>query len=434
MGAFVLLLAAGVCDVYAAPSQDQTKKSGTAASPSENKSVIPENYNCITCHIEIEDEILTPPVANWKKSVHREAGIKCADCHGGDPFDEDMAMEPEAGYIGKPKPEDIPKLCAKCHSDAKMMRAYNQRADQYQLYSGSVHGRKLLSGDTEAPTCISCHGKHKILRVKDPDSMAFRRNVPEMCGGCHSRKEIFEKRGKPFNQLALYKKSWHYEKFTKGDLLTPTCENCHSNHGIIPPKSERVQTVCFNCHASEAEFYKDSPHWNAYKKDGEPICLNCHNYHDIERPTIAKFTGDRDIDCVECHEKSGKAYKVGVEIQSMMLSAISVFQKASNELKDFKDNAHGGFEVSGITKKMEKTADMLKELNALAHKLDIGASKKQSEGITKTAEMVSETVDQMWGEIKMRNIGLVTAWVVFLGFSVTLWIKTKSLKQRGEDD
>lgn len=390
---------------------------------------IPENYNCITCHEDLDDEVLTPPVNEWKESAHREAGIKCADCHGGDPYDEDNAMEPEAGFVGKPAIVDIPKFCSKCHSNAKMMRSYNQRADQYDLYSGSVHGRKLLSGDEEAPTCVSCHGKHKILRVKDPNSLVFRKNIPETCGGCHSKKEIFKKRRKPFNQLSLYKKSWHYEKFSNGDLLVPTCVDCHGNHGVISSKSKRTQTVCFNCHSSQTEFYKASPHWDAYQKEGEPICLNCHNYHDIAKPTVEKFTGDEDSDCVGCHEKSGEAYKVGVDIQSIMKSTISSFGQAEAKLKHFKYNAHGGFEVSGIEEKMEKTAEQLKELNAFTHKLDLEAAKRESEKIIKVSNSVSDSVSQMWGEIRTRNIGLITAWIVFFGFAFTLWVRSKYCKR-----
>ncbi|HEB71242.1 MAG TPA: hypothetical protein ENI77_01305 [Nitrospirae bacterium] len=416
-------------DVSSGAIENETGSSPPPASLSGVMPRIPENYNCITCHEDLDDETLTPPVNGWKESAHREAGVGCADCHGGDPLDEDNAMSKEAGFIGKPATIDIPALCSKCHSNAKMMRPYNQRSDQYGLYSGSVHGRKLLSGDEEAPTCVSCHGKHKILRVKDPNSRVFRKNIPETCGVCHSKKEVFEKRRKPFNQLALYKKSWHYEKFSNGDLLVPTCVDCHGNHGVISSKSRRTQTVCFNCHSSQTDYYKASPHWDAYQKQGEPVCLNCHNYHDIMKPTIAKFTGDKDSDCVGCHDESGNAYKTGVKIQEVMKSTISSFVSASAKLKYFKDNARGGFETSGLTEKIGKAAEQIENLNALTHKLDISAVKRESDKITRISDSVSASIAYMWEEIKTRKIGLVTAWIVFIGFTFTLWMKSKYWKR-----
>jgi len=429
---FLLAFAfAGSVFAFNASFADVKSETGSAPSsaPGGVMPEIPENYNCITCHLDLEDEVLTPPVDEWKVSVHREAGVKCADCHGGNPLDEDNAMDPKAGFVGETAIIDIPMLCAKCHSNAKMMRSYNQRADQYDLYSGSVHGRKLLSGDKEAPTCVSCHGKHKILRVKDPNSRVFRKNIPETCGGCHSQKAVFEKRHKPFNQLALYKKSWHYEKFSNGDLLVPTCVDCHSNHGVISSKSQRTQKVCFNCHSSQTDYYKASPHWDAYQKQGEPICLNCHNYHDILRPSADKFTGDNDSDCVGCHDQSGEAYKTGVKIQAVMKSTISSFKMASAKLKYFNDNAHGGFETSDISEKIAKAAERLKELNAITHNMNVQAVSGESEKIVKATDSVSASIAYMWEEIRTRKIGLVTAWIVFIGLIFTLWMKSKYCKR-----
>ncbi|MDH5511165.1 MAG: cytochrome c3 family protein, partial [Nitrospinota bacterium] len=361
---------------------------------------------------------------------HFEAGIMCADCHGGNPADEENAMEPSEGFVGKPEPKDIPKFCSKCHSDAKMMRAFNQRSDQYDLYAGSVHGRKHSAGDEAAPTCVSCHGKHKILRVKDPKSTVHRNNLPQTCGGCHAKKEVFGPRKKPHNQLDLYKKSWHYEKFSQGDLLVPTCMDCHGNHGILPARSERTQTVCFNCHSAQAENYKASGHWAAFKKQGEPACLHCHKNHDVTRPTVAKFNGKGDSDCIACHEEGSPAYTAGLEIQSLMKSTINAVETASEEMADFKDNAHGGFEIGGIEERLEKAKTGLAELRVLTHKMDLESLKKESETVLTQAADISEDIHTMLAEIKTRKIGLVGAWFVFLGLMYSIWLMGKAFERK----
>lgn len=394
---------------------------------------IPENYNCINCHRDLEDERLTPPVNDWMESVHREVGVRCADCHGGAPFNDDLVKDPSAGFIGKPATRDIPSLCAKCHADAVAMRAYNQRSDQFALYQGSVHGKALGRGDSAAPTCISCHGKHKILRVKDPNALVNRQNVPQTCGGCHADQKLLGRRRMPTNQLALYQQSWHYEKFKAGDLLVPTCVDCHSNHGVLRPSSGRVRTVCFNCHNAQAENYKSSAHWKAYKNQGEPVCLHCHGSHAITRPTLDKFTGQGDADCAACHAEDSRAYLVGKEIQTVMASTVGAVDAAGSALDDFRRNAHGGFEISALTERMQKTGERLKELNALTHRLDPAAVKKESEEMLKTAQAVSAEVDSMWAEIKTRQIGLAVAWVIFLGFGGALWMKAKALDRQRRD-
>lgn len=424
VAAFTLILA------LASFSFAAEEPSAHGAALKEGSSAIPEDYNCINCHEMMDDDYLTPPVVDWKESIHRQVGVKCADCHGGDPANEDMAMDPAAGFIGVPSPQDVPKLCAKCHADTKLMRVYNQRADQYSLYEGSVHGRKLLAGDEAAANCVSCHGKHKILPSKDPNSTVARKNVPETCGSCHSNEEVFGDRRIPHNQLELYKRSWHYQLLAKGDLLVPTCVDCHGNHGIISPRSERVQTVCFNCHSQQAEYYKASAHWVAYKKNGEPICITCHNNHDIQRPSVDKFTAEGENDCIWCHEPDGKAYKTGLELKQTVVASVSAVTEAKESLEALEEGARGGFEITDLVEKIEKARAKLSELHTLTHKMSLEDLKKRSDDVMQTAQYVSDTVEGMWAELRTRKLGLVIAWVVFLGFVGALVAKSKTLERR----
>lgn len=390
-------------------------------------------YNCITCHTDLEDEVLTPPVTQWRESIHAQVGVLCADCHGGNPDDEDLAMEAESGYVGKPAHGDVPAFCSKCHSDGHLMRKYNLRTDQYSLFQGSVHGRKLAQGDESAPACTDCHGKHNILAVKDPNSSVSRKNVVETCGQCHANEKVFKKRGKPWNQLEKFKKSRHYELYSQGDLLVPTCVDCHGNHGITPAVSDRTRTVCFKCHTEQEKYYKASPHWAAYKTGGEPICLNCHNAHDILRPTVAKFTGDAENDCVECHDEKSEAYLRGVELRNIAMSTITAAHGASGNLADFQKNAHGGFEFGDLEEKLTKINEELKEMHTLTHKMNVPEVKRQSDRIIQIAEFVTGKVVSMREEIRTRNLGLVVALIVFIGFTVALVLKSRLIEKDRED-
>ena len=98
---------------------------------------------CVECHQNLEDT-LKDAVTNWQESVHKKAGVYCNDCHGGDPNDSDNAMDEKTGFIGIPKPKDIPKICSRCHSDVTMMRKYNLKTDQFNLYKTSIHGIRLF--------------------------------------------------------------------------------------------------------------------------------------------------------------------------------------------------------------------------------------------------------------------------------------------------
>ncbi len=128
-----------------------------------------EENVCIDCHAGAED----PPrlvgiVKHWKASVHGENGVKCNNCHGGDPTDFILAMDPEAGFRGKPSPKAIPAFCGRCHIGV------------YDNYKVSAH-QKALSEGKDAPTCVTCHTNHDVKKVT-ADMLS-----EEKCGnaGCH---------------------------------------------------------------------------------------------------------------------------------------------------------------------------------------------------------------------------------------------------------
>src|SRR5690242_16686269 len=88
--------------------------------------------SCVTCHSELEGG-QEEPVRLFEGDIHHQAGLGCADCHGGDPKDESMdAMSRAKGFRGAPKKTQVPNFCARCHSDIAYMRRFNpkMRADQ----------------------------------------------------------------------------------------------------------------------------------------------------------------------------------------------------------------------------------------------------------------------------------------------------------------
>jgi hypothetical protein len=60
-----------------------------------------------------------------------------------------MAMSPQRGFVGVPKPAEVPEFCGKCH--IAILKNY--------LESG--HG-KALKSTGKGPSCITCHGTHRI--------------------------------------------------------------------------------------------------------------------------------------------------------------------------------------------------------------------------------------------------------------------------------
>jgi hypothetical protein len=213
--------------------------------PADRRQVTLDLYTaCKQCHADNYQKALD--------SVHQRAlasgnrlGAVCADCHGA--HDVRPPEQPR---------RRVSLTCSKCHA-----AIFNQ-------YKDSVHGSVLLSSDDpDVPTCVDCHGVHKI---EDPTTAAFRLQSPtEMCGKCHSdpaRMTKFKKKdGSPISTQVLntYVADFHGTTVTlfqkqSPDQITnkPVCFDCHGVHDIArtddPQAGLQIKSnmlkVCQKCH------------------------------------------------------------------------------------------------------------------------------------------------------------------------------------------
>ena len=389
-----------------------------------------EENSCVDCHMEMEDTYKEVAV-DWEESVHAQAGVYCQDCHGGNPDDFDTAMDEDQGFKPKPEPHEIADLCAKCHSDPRKMRIYNLPSNQYELYRKSVHGKKVIDEkDGEAPTCVNCHGKHKILTTDDPESPAHRSNIMKTCAGCHSKKDIMEKRGIPYNQYELYKTSVHgVPFFERGDLGVPTCVNCHGNHGITKTGTMALKLACTQCHISQEEAYKKSVHWEIAQRTGKPLCIDCHGNHGIKKPDISKFTTPGDNNCRACHAENSVPMELAIKTEKFLETSTQKLETAKISLQTISGWSGSGFEISHLRKNVVKAEKFLDRMITSTHSLDIDALESDSQKVVNLAGFVTSEVDRMLKDIAMRKRGLVVTWIVFFLFSFAIWQRSKYLKR-----
>ncbi|TPW22082.1 MAG: hypothetical protein FD126_26 [Elusimicrobia bacterium] len=126
---------------------------------------------CVKCHATLEDKHAAI-IKSFPRDIHKEKGLSCASCHGGDATKEDMgeSMDPAKGFVGVPAPAEMAQFCGKCHSDPNFMRRYNPSlpTDQAAKYATSNHGLRLKGGNLGVATCASCHPAHSIRPPKDP--------------------------------------------------------------------------------------------------------------------------------------------------------------------------------------------------------------------------------------------------------------------------
>ncbi|UCF79231.1 MAG: cytochrome c3 family protein [Candidatus Eiseniibacteriota bacterium] len=278
----------------------------------------------MSCHQEIPDERLSAPAKGMEHDVHTKHGFSCSDCHGGDrsAVDDFVAAHSDSrGFKGSPDALTEPGLCAGCHSDPVFMKKYNPNigVDQLSLFRTSVHGIKNSQGDTKVAHCTSCHGVHGIRSSDDPLSPVYPVNVPTTCSKCHSDETYMEPYRVPTDQMSEYSTSVHGNALLEeGERTAPACNDCHGNHGAVPPGIASVSEVCGQCHSAQLALFSASPHKEAHEAMDLPACEVCHGNHEVTRPDDSMLGVSEGAVCAECHDEDSSGHAVASKLRELI--------------------------------------------------------------------------------------------------------------------
>lgn len=205
-----------------------------------------QKVDCQHCHYKGSPMEVPQPerYVEYENSVHGQAlkagnpkAPACQDCHGG--HDVFPPADPES-HVNKLQ---VPKTCGRCH------------LKEYADYAKGVHGKGLLAGNLDMPSCTDCHGEHTIYAPSDERSSVYATHVPNTCSKCHASKEIVGKYGVNPEQVVTYKESFHGIATEFGEKKAANCASCHGYHDILPeddPESpiyvKNIPKTCGKCH------------------------------------------------------------------------------------------------------------------------------------------------------------------------------------------
>ena len=395
----------------------------------------PPAEGCVACHLEIGDDRLVKPAQSYPGDIHAAKGFGCVACHGGDAKESGMeAMTPAKGYIGKPKHQQIPAVCGRCHADARFMKQYNpsMRVDQVAEYATSIHGRRLKEqNDPKVATCVSCHPAHQIKPRSDPASTVHRLKVAETCGRCHADAAYMAEYKIPTDQLQKYTQSVHWKTMSvKGDLSAPSCNDCHGNHGAAPPGMSWVGNVCGQCHVVMADYFKESVHARVFAQIGAPGCATCHENHEVKETSDEMVgLGERSV-CVACHTPTDRGGKAAAEIRAILDSLARDHGRARDILLRA-ENA--GMEVSQAQFELKGAADALIKARAAVHTASAATIEKEAQaGLAISAKAYARGTRAL-EELQFRRKGLAVSLVIIVALIAGLVLKIRQLERRGGD-
>jgi hypothetical protein len=392
----------------------------------------PPQDSCIACHAELEGK-QSEPVKLFEADVHRQSGLGCADCHGGDRNIESMdAMSRAKGFRGTPKKTQIPEFCARCHSDIAYMHRFNPkaRADQLSQYLTSVHGKRLKQGDTKVAACVDCHSVHNILRATDSRSPVHPMNVAATCGHCHADPAHMKGYNIPTDQVEKYSKSVHAQMLAEGDTAAPTCSTCHGNHGATPPGVTSVANVCGTCHVFFEQLFVKSPHQPAFAKMGLPGCVQCHSNHEIVKPSDDWVgTGSNSV-CMNCHAAGDKGFAASQRIAGD-LAKLKTFLGRAEEILATAE--HSGMEVSTPKVELANAHEALIKARVNVHSFNAADVQKLTDQGVEISQKAYQAGVLALEERDVRRKGLGVS-LIFIVLAISgLYLKIRQMESTPRD-
>ncbi len=386
---------------------------------------------CLRCHSDegmmkkFNSKIDVKQFGLFRASVHGKSEIAtCVTCHG--VHNIKKVSDPSSPVY----PTNEVKLCSRCHSDANYMKRFNPAlpTDQFEKYKTSVHGQRILKGDTKVAACSDCHSAHDIFPANDPRSTVFASTLPSTCARCHSDPDYMRGYKIPTDQYEKFVQSVHGRALLeKGDLSAPACNDCHGNHGAVPPGVKSISHVCGVCHALNAEMFSRSPHANVFEKNKIPQCEICHGNHLIVKPSDEMLGTGIKSTCVRCHKEGDKGFEVARQMKELIDTLVSKVNYAKKVLDEAEFK---GMDVSDARYEMNNVPQILIKARTITHTANLDEFKQEINPGYELIDMVIKAGTDAINEYYFRRWGLGVSTLIITILAIALYLKIKQIEKR----
>lgn len=244
------------------------------------KTSIHGKLSCSDCHYGFSSEEHPQRKFRTRRDFTLALSESCRRCH----FDKYTKTLESIHYTMLSKGRLDAPVCTDCHGSHEVYRVSKERtasakrcqrchASEYETYARSVHGNALFNEhNQDVPVCVDCHTAHTI---EDPFTLDYRDRIPEICSGCHAKKEIVGKYGLSTDVVKSYLSDFHgmtlgLYKMQKEGAERPhkpiaVCTDCHGTHNIVGTTGAHAGAVkanllkrCQKCHADANKRFPDA--------------------------------------------------------------------------------------------------------------------------------------------------------------------------------
>jgi hypothetical protein len=391
----------------------------TARAQQPARSAVDTANGCLACHAAQREAATV--------GVHSQHGVRCVDCHGGDPDARALPAAHQGRFIGSPNKVQTAELCGSCHSDPNRMRSYGLPTGQLSQFRTSRHGQLLFGkGDTDAPTCTDCHGTHIIYPPYDARSKVYPTNIPSTCAHCHSDTKLMAKYHLRTDQLEQFKTSAHgVALFQKQNFAAPTCISCHGAHSALPPTGTEVASVCGQCHALVDQAFEQGPHGMASKAGKLHGCLACHSNHGTERVAADNISAT----CDKCHAADSRLHQEGVDLQRSVVQAGEDMASARRAIDRM---AASGQQVGYYRFRYQSALTYYQQIAQAQHSLNLEQVNALALRVRSVSVDLTAAADARQENRWEHKLVLLPVWFLSLSAIVLAWLALRAIRRTGD--
>jgi predicted CXXCH cytochrome family protein len=237
--------------------------------------------------------------------------------------------------------------------------------------------------------------------------------------------------GIPTSQYEQYASSVHGVALLEGrDLGAPACNDCHGNHGAMPPGVESISKVCGSCHVLNSELFSGSPHKKAFDERHLPECETCHGNHAIAAATRRLLGSDTDAVCSRCH--TGTENVAGYLAAGVMRKLVDSLEAGEHGAIALVDDAEQkGMEITEARFRLRDARQARLETRTIVHSFNVDRFRETAEKGLTASSMVAVEAKAAIDEYYRRRIGLGVATLLMTVLAISLYVFIKRLERSG---
>jgi predicted CXXCH cytochrome family protein len=201
-------------------------------------------------------------------------------------------------------------------------------------------------------------------------------------------------------------------------LAAPACNDCHGNHGAVPPGVESVAYACGTCHGKVSKLFAETRMKHKFQEAGLPGCAACHGSHQIAHPTDELLGMSTAAVCAKCHNAQNPqhgATVAGAETAKKMRDRLEKLKRELAEAEEkIREAERLGMEVRGPSYDLRQAVDALTNARTLVHNFQLAPLDEALNDGLKVTATVKNLADDAMREYTRRRIWLAASLVPIL--------------------